>query len=87
MSSVEASCDQTTLRAETYDGVSIMSNARVRDTLDEYLDARYMGRIEAAFRLMGLFHNGVLGACAAHCDTIEFQRRGPPHAHMLLFLN
>ena len=54
MSSVEASYDQTTLRAETYDGVSIMSNARMRDTLDEYMDARYMGRIEAAYFLMGL---------------------------------
>ena len=54
MSSVEASYDQTTLRAETCDCVSIMSNARMRDTLDEYMDARYMGRFEAVYRLMGL---------------------------------
>ena len=33
-----------------------------------------------------LFHNGVLGACAAFCYTIEFQKRGLPHAHILLIL-
>ena len=30
--------------------------------------------------------NGVLGRCLAFCHTIEFQKRGLPHCHMLLFL-
>ena len=30
--------------------------------------------------------NGAFGPLAAHCYTIEFQKRGLPHAHMLFIL-
>ena len=31
--------------------------------------------------------NGALGATAAHVHTIEFQKRGLPHMHMIIFLS
>lgn len=33
-----------------------------------------------------ILHKGVLGKVVAYCDTIEFQKRGLPHCHMLLIL-
>ena len=36
--------------------------------------------------LMDDIRNGAFGPLAAHCYTIEFQKRGLPHAHMLFIL-
>ena len=33
-----------------------------------------------------LTKNGILGICIAYCYTIEFQKRGLPHAHILIVL-
>jgi hypothetical protein len=37
--------------------------------------------------LNDLLHNNVLGRSIAHCYTIEFQKRGLPHAHILIWLD
>jgi hypothetical protein len=36
--------------------------------------------------LEDILKNGVLGRMAAHVYTIEFQKRGLPHMHLLIFL-
>ena len=36
--------------------------------------------------LHDIIHNGVLGKVAAHVYMIEFQKRGLPHMHLLVFL-
>ncbi len=34
-----------------------------------------------------LFDVGVLGACVAHVYTVEFQKRGLPHVHILMWIH
>jgi hypothetical protein len=49
--------------------------------------------IVQAFRLRlaelkrDLFDVGVLGACVAHVNTVEFQKRGLPHVHILMWIH
>jgi len=36
--------------------------------------------------LLKFIDNGFFGTTIAHIYTIEFQKRGPPHIHLLIFL-
>jgi len=37
--------------------------------------------------LLKLIDNGFFGTTVAHIHTIEFQKRGLPHIHLLIFLH
>jgi hypothetical protein len=44
-------------------------------------------RLQLAELKPDLFDVGVLGACVAHVYTIEFQKRGLPHVHILMWIH
>jgi helitron helicase-like protein len=43
-------------------------------------------RLKKEQMLREIFHDGIFGRCPARVWTIEYQKRGLPHLHLLVFL-
>lgn len=77
--------------------ITITCNSRWQEILDELLPGQepWMrpGLINRVFQqklkilMADLFETGVLGMAVAKIYVIEFQKRGLPHAHILIFLH
>jgi hypothetical protein len=43
-------------------------------------------RMKSRALIREICHNGIFGRCVAHCYTVEYQKRGLPHIHLLVLL-
>lgn len=55
------------------------------DCLFDLYDRVFKMKLDALMKLINI--DGVLGRVVAHIHTIEFQKRGLPHAHLLIILH
>jgi hypothetical protein len=43
-------------------------------------------RMKSRALIREICHDGIFGHCVAHCYTVEYQKRGLPHIHLLVLL-
>ena len=73
-----------TPQGNRYTRQNLFENQTAYDRPD--LVARVFNLKKKAF-LKDLIQNGVFGKVVAHVHTVEFQKRGLPHLHILLILS